>query len=477
MEFDRDLMSRQQVRSLVAQAKEASKILATWSQAQIDQLVTALAQTAFDHAEELARLSVEETGFGNVTDKIIKNQFASKTVSNAVKPLKTVGILQKNIDKKVWDIGVPVGVIGAIVPSTNPTSTAIYKAIIALKGANALVCSPHPSAVKCTARVMELLSQSAHKFGCPKGALGCITTPSMEAVNELLHHKDVKLILATGGPTMVQAAYSSGTPAIGVGAGNGPAYVHHTANLADAVEKIVYSKTFDNGVICASEQSVVVESAMESKVVAEMVKQGCHFLSTQEAKILAGHLFRGNGSMNPAIVGKTATFIAKIAGISVPSTTKILVARETGAGMNHPYSQEKLCPVLGFFVAKTQKEVMELCEKILRHEGSGHTFSIHCKDETVVEKFAKAMPVSRFLVNTPAALGGIGATTNLFPALTLGCGAVGGSSSSNNIGPLDLINIRRVAWGVETEKKGHNTVENDPFIEDILEKLCKKLGL
>ena len=449
MELDKDLRSRQEARELIKKAKAAADVLAGFNQSQVDRIAKAICDAGMAHAQELAELACRETGFGNVPDKTIKNQFAAQTVYDAIRDEKTIGIIAEHPDKKLLDVGVPVGVIAGIVPSTNPTSTVIYKSMIALKAGNAIVFSPHPNAAKCTLRAVEIVAEAARQAGCPAGAISALPTPTMAAVEELMRHDLVKLILATGGPGMVKAAYSSGRPAIGVGAGNGPAYIQRTADVPKAVAAIVQSKTFDNGTVCASEQSVIVEQSMEQTVRAEMQRQGCHFLDKQQADRLAGFLFRPNGAINAAVVGKTAAEIAQLAGLSgVPSTAKILVAGAKEAGHDQPYSREKLCPILGFFVERDEDAVLEKCCQILRNEGSGHTFSMHTKDEAVVRRFGQKIPVSRFLVNTPATFGGIGASTNLFPALTLGCGAVGGSSSSNNIGPLDLINIRRIAWGV-----------------------------
>lgn len=297
----------------------------------------------------------------------------------------------------------------------------------------------------------------------------------MAGCQELMAAPEVKLILATGGPGMVRAAYSSGKPAIGVGAGNGPAYIHHTADVKKAISCILRSKTFDYGTVCASEQSMIVEKDMEQQVREEAKRQGFYFMDTQEAGKLAKLLFRPTGALNPEIVGRSAEKLAQMAGFPVPSGTKILVAREQEAGPTRPYSMEKLCPVLAFFVMDNEEAVLEKAIEVLTHEGSGHTFAMHAEDVNVIRRFAMKIPVSRFLVNTPAALGGIGATTGLFPALTLGCGAVGGSSSSNNIGPMDLINIRRVAWGVEELPKMEKITVNDSMIEAIAAKIMERL--
>ena len=476
MELSKDLKSRQEVRDLVEAADQAQKQLRKLDQAAIDRIVSAMAKAGCDHARVLAEEARKETGFGNVTDKAEKNRFASKTLWEHIKDLKTVGILNRDDKRKIWDIGVPVGVIAGIVPSTNPTSTVIYKAMIALKAGNSIVFSPHPGAVCCTVHAAQIMVQAAEEAGCPKGAIGCIGLPSMEAVEELMKHPKVRLILATGGSAMVRAAYSSGKPAIGVGAGNGPAYLHPSCDIQQAVAKIIRSKTFDHGTVCASEQSILVERDMAAKVEEELKKQGGYLLDELESKRLAALLFRENGTMNPKIVGKPASEIAQLAGLSAKAKqARVLVARESGVGRKFPYSMEKLCPVLGYYVVENETQALERACEVLEHEGSGHTFSIHCQEEAVVKRFAQQVPVSRFLVNTPAALGGIGATTGLFPALTLGCGAAGGSSSSNNIGPLDLINLRRVAW--DTNEAGADSViaADETLVELLTQRLLDKI--
>ncbi len=466
MELDKDLQARQQARDAAKAASDAQKTLAQMSQQQLDTIAEAVGAAFASAAAELAEMAVRETGFGNITDKITKNEFASKRVLAATKGQTYVGVLKEDPREKLWEIGVPMGVIAAIVPSTNPTSTVCYKAIIALKSGNAIVFSPHPKAIACTVRAYEIVAKAAESAGAPKGSVGCLTIPSMAGCKELMEDKNVNLILATGGPAMVKAAYSSGKPAIGVGAGNGPVYIHHSADVGKALESILRSKTFDYGTVCASEQSIIVESSMEQQVKETASRMGFYFMNKDEAGCLAKLLFKPNGTLNPEIVGKPATLLAEKAGFAVPASTKILVAREQEAGPTRPYSMEKLCPVLAFFVMDSEDAVLNKAIEVLIHEGSGHTFAMHAEDSAVIRKFALQIPVSRFLVNTPAALGGIGATTGLFPALTLGCGAVGGSSSSNNISPMDLINIRRVAWG---------TVEETPKQDDLIEILTAKI--
>ena len=474
MDLDKDLSARQEARTLAKSAASAQRKLAQMTQAQLDAIVEAVARAFSKESFTLAELAVRETGFGKVEDKDRKNKFASETVAAAIRNMKTVGVLKEDDGEKLWEIGVPVGVIAAIVPSTNPTSTVCYKALIALKSGNAIIFSPHPKAIECTRMAARIVAAAAEKAGAPKDSVCCMSIPSLEGCQELMKVPEVKLILATGGPGMVKAAYSSGKPAIGVGAGNGPAYIHRSADVKQAIACILESKTFDNGTVCASEQSIILEKSMEASVKAEAERQGFYFMTSEEAGRLAKLLFRPSGALNPEIVGKTAIYLAEKAGFSVPTDTKVLVAREREAGPSVPYSMEKLCPVLAFYVMDTEDEILAKCVEVLTHEGAGHTFAMHATDVAVVRKFAAHIPVSRFLVNTPAALGGIGATSGLFPALTLGCGAVGGSSSSNNISPLDLINIRRVAWGSDAPPS--RPPVDDDFIERIAAKIMERLS-
>ena len=470
--MDKDLQARQQARDLLRQAEDAQKTLAQMPQQKLDSIVQAVAKAFSAASAELAEMAVRETGFGNQTDKITKNEFASKQVLEAIKDMTCVGVLKENTGEKLWEIGVPVGVIAAIVPSTNPTSTVCYKAMIALKSGNTIVFSPHPKAIACTLRAAQIVATAAEAAGAPKGSIGCLSIPAMAGCKELMEGEQTRLILATGGPAMVKAAYSSGKPAIGVGAGNGPVYIHHSANVEQALSCILRSKTFDYGTVCASEQSIIVEAAMEAEVKEKASQMGFYFMNKEEAGRLAKLLFKPNGTLNPDIVGKSALVLAEKAGFAAPASTKVLVAREQEAGPTRPYSMEKLCPVLAFFVMENEDAVLSKAIEVLIHEGSGHTFAMHAEDENVIRKFALQIPVSRFLVNTPAALGGIGASTGLFPALTLGCGAVGGSSSSNNISPMDLINIRRVAWGKAEEKP---CVAEDNLIEILTAKILERL--
>lgn len=448
MELDRDLRSIQEVRNLVAKAKAAQADYATFSQAQVDEVVCAVAETCAAQAERLAQLAVEETGFGIVRDKTVKNLLGSKMTYEYIRGMRTIGILKEDAEKQLWEIAVPVGVVAALIPSTNPTSTVMYKALIALKAGNAIVVSPHPNAKNCIQETCEIIQKAIATAGAPAGLLQCVTVPSAEGTNELLRHRDIGLILATGGEAMVRAAYSSGNPALGVGPGNGPAFLEKSADIEKAIRRILDSKTFDNGTICASEQSIVTEQCIEGRVTAALQQQGGYFLSEEESAAVGRLLLRENGTINPKVVGRTACEIAAMAGISVPQSTRVLVSRQTTVGRSNPYSREKLCPILAFYVEKDWQSACCRCMELLHNEGAGHTMTIHSEDKQIIREFALKKPVSRLLVNTPAALGGVGATTALPPALTLGCGAVGGSATSDNVGPMHLLNIRRVAFGL-----------------------------
>ncbi|MBP9478044.1 MAG: acetaldehyde dehydrogenase (acetylating) [Sebaldella sp.] len=484
--MDRDLQSIQEVRDLLSCAKKAQNIYSTFTQGQIDEIVKELSIEACKYDVELAKMASQETGFGKWEDKVLKNRLAAQGVYEYIKDMKTTGVIKEDDGSGIIEIGVPMGIIAALIPSTNPTSTVIYKVMIALKAGNGIVISPHPNAKECIIRTAEILINAAERKGAPKGLIGVIKTPTLQATNELMKHKDTSLILATGGEAMVKAAYSSGTPALGVGPGNGPAFIEKSANIALAVKRILDSKTFDNGVICASEQSIVTENVIKSDVISELKKQKAYFLNKEERDRVGNILMRANGSMNPKIVGKTAVYIAEMAGISVPSDTSVLISEETEVSHANPYSREKLCPVLGFYSEDNWEKACERCIEVLTNEGIGHTMAIHSNNEAVIREFALKKPVSRLLINTPAALGGVGATTNLPPAFTLGCGAVGGSATSDNISPLNLMNIRRAAYGTKelSDLSGSGDCDNNSTcsianeganIEEIVKKVLNEL--
>lgn len=446
--LDRDLASLQEMRDLVRKAKAAQKEYKQCSQEKIDQVVKALAIRMESQAEHLAKLAVEETGYGNVPDKTVKNLVASKILYESIKDMKTVGFIHEDEKKKIYEIGVPVGVIAGLVPSTNPTSTAIYKAIISLKAGNAIVLSPHPAAKGCILASVKGMREVLVEEGVPEDLISCISIPTMEATDGLMKHEDVKLILATGGSAMVKAAYSSGTPALGVGPGNVPVFVERTADLPLAAKRIVQGKSFDNGTICASEQSLVIEGAVFEPMLKELKNQGCYFLNPEEKVLMDKLIQKPHGALNTRIVGKSAVEIAAMAGIKVPEGTKVLMAEEKGVGRDYPFSREKLSPLLGLYVEPDWQRACEKCIEILEYGGEGHSLGIHSNNEKIIREFALRKPASRILVNTPTTHGAVGATTNLMPALTLGCGAVGGSATSDNINPMHLIDIRRMAYGV-----------------------------
>jgi acetaldehyde dehydrogenase (acetylating) len=481
--LDRDLMSIYEARTLIAQAKKAQQIFSDFSQEKVNYIVKAIAEAAEVESERLAKMAHEETGFGIWQDKVIKNKFGSRTVYESIKDLKTVGILKDDKKKGIMEVAVPVGIVSALIPSTNPTSTTMFKALVSLKAGNAVIFSPHPNAKKCIIETVKILNDAAIKAGAPEGLIGCLTVLSIEGTSELMKHKDIALILATGGEAMVNAAYSSGNPAIGVGPGNGPAFIEKSADIKLAVKRILDSKTFDNGTICASEQSIVVEECMKEKVIAELKTQGAYFLSKEESEKLGGFILRANGTMNPAIVGKSVKVIAKLADLNIPEDVRVLISEQTTVGKANPYSREKLAPILAFYVEENWEKACKRCIELLMNEGKGHTLVLHSNNEEIIKEFALKKPVSRLLVNTPGALGGIGGSTNLIPSLTLGCGAIGGSATSDNIGPMNLINIRRIAYGVReleelrgSSKEESNSVISEEYINLIVKKILEKLG-
>lgn len=444
--MDKDLESIQQVRDMVAAAKAGQTELAARGEAVLDRYCKAVRDACVGEAERLAKMAVEETGFGVWRDKVLKNLLGSDTVWESIKNIKAVGLLGEDQERGIYEIGVPMGIVAALIPSTNPTSTVMYKTLISIKSGNAIVISPHPNALRCIIETVEVIKRALASERAPSGIVSAVSMVTPQSVDALLKHRDVSIILATGGEAMVRAAYSSGNPAIGVGPGNGPAFIERSADVGAAVRMIMDSKTFDNGTICASEQSVVADAPVAAEVIREFERQGGYMMSEAESEKVGKLLFSG-GRMNPKIVGKSAVYIAEMAGISVAPETRVLISRQTGVARDNPYSREKLCPVLGFYEEAGWEQACRRCVAILANEGAGHTMCIHSRDEAVIREFAMKKAVSRLLVNTPGALGGVGATTNLVPALTLGCGAVGKSATSDNIGPLNLINIRRVAVG------------------------------
>ena len=445
---DRDLTSIHEARSLVRRAKEAAAVLAELSQEQIDAIVDAMAGAVTPQAEPLAKLAHEETGYGVVADKVQKNLFASEKVYRFIRPMKTVGVIGRLEDRKVIEIAEPFGVVAAIVPSTNPTSTAIYKILISLKARCPIVISPHPAAVRCISRVAEIMNEGARGAGAPDGSINWMSTVTLEGTQELMKARETAVILATGGMGLVRAAYSAGKPAYGVGPGNAPAYIERSADVVKAVRDIVTGKTFDNGVLCSSENSVVVDAPLVEEVKRQFVANGAHFLSPPEIDAVGKALVSPQRLPNPALVGRPATYIAQQTGISVAPSTRVLIAELAGVGRDYPLSIEKLCPVLSFYVVSDWREGCERCKQILRYGGMGHTMSIHSRNDDVILQFGLKKPAYRIVVNSPTTHGSIGLTTGLDPAMTLGCGGLGGNITSDNISPRHLINVKRVAYEV-----------------------------
>ena len=443
---DRDLTSIGEAREQARRAKAAQPRLEELTQQQVDTIVDAMATAAAAEAEPLAALAVDETGFGVVADKVQKNLFAARTVHEFIRPMKTVGVVSSLDDRRVLEIAQPFGVVAAVVPSTNPTSTAIYKVLIAIKARCALVISPHPAAVGCITRSVELMNRAGLAAGLPDGAITWMQTVTLEGTQELMSHRDVAVILATGGMGLVRAAYSAGKPAYGVGPGNAPAYIERSADFRKAVRDVMTGKTFDNGLLCSSENSVVVDRTIAGDVRHEFDNQGGYFLSAAECDALAAVLVTSQRLPNPALVGKTATEVATAAGLTVPADTRVLIAPLDGVGRDYPLSIEKLCPVLSLYEVDDWKEGCERCMEILRYGGMGHTMSIHSRDEAIILEFGLRKPAFRIVVNTPTTLGSIGMTTGLDPAMTLGCGGFGGNITSDNISPKHLLNIKRLAY-------------------------------
>ncbi len=443
-----------EARRSAQRAKSAAGRLAELSQLQLDTIVDAVAAAAQSHVEPWARLAVEETGFGVVSDKIQKNRFAAERVYEFIRPMRTVGVIHRDEARKVVEIAEPFGVVAAIVPSTNPTSTAIYKILISLKARCPIVISPHPSATRCITNVAQVLTDAALAAGAPEGAVNWMTQVSLEGTQELMRHRDVAVILATGGMGLVRAAYSAGKPAYGVGPGNAPCFIERTADVAKAANDILTGKCFDNGVLCSSPNSVVVEAAVADEAKRQFIAGGGYFLSSVESELLAKALVTPRRLPNPEFVGRSAMQIATAIGVDVPDGTRALIAELTGVGRDFPLSIEKLCPVLSYYVVADWQEGCERCKQILRYGGMGHTMSIHSQNEPVILEFGLKKPAFRICVNTPTTHGSIGLTTGLDPAMTLGCGGFGGNITSDNITPRHLLNIKRLAYELRPASTG-----------------------
>src|SRR5437773_901558 len=444
MSADKDLISVQQARDLVEAAHRAQAEVARFDQAKIDRICDAMAKAALRESPRTAAMAVEETGYGVAEDKQVKNQFSAEIVWNYFRNLRTVGVVSET--KDVVEIASPRGVVAGIIPSTNPTSTAIFKILIAIKSRNSIVMSPHPSAARCINEVAKVMRDAGAKEGLPAEAIGCMSTATIEGTEALMKHKQTAVILATGGIGLVRAAYSSGKPAFGVGPGNVPVLIERTADVPKAVQDILTGKCFDNGTICASEQAIVVDAPIEMAVREQFKLQGGHFVSASEADQLAKIVATSQRTLNPMIVGKSVEAIAKMAGISAPPGTRCLIADVGGVGRDFPLSMEKLSPILAFYVEDGIERGDARCTEVLHYGGMGHTAGIHTRSRVAAIRYGGEMPASRVTVNTPTTHGAIGFSTALPPSMTLGCGSWGGNVTSDNVSPLHLMDIKRVAF-------------------------------
>ena len=444
MSADKDLISVQQARDLVEAAHRAQTELVRLDQARIDRICEAMAKAALRESPRVAAMAVEETGYGIPADKQEKNRFAAEDVWNYFKNLRTVGVVSES--KDVVEIASPRGVVAGIIPSTNPTSTAIFKILIAIKSRNAIVLSPHPSAARSINETAKNMREAGVKEGLPAEAIGCMTTATIEGTEALMKHKQTAVILATGGIGLVRAAYSSGKPAFGVGPGNVPVFIERSADVPKAVQDILTGKCFDNGTICASEQAIVVDAPIELAVREQFKLQGGYFISQSEADQLARIVATPQRSLNSAIVGKSVEVIANLAGISVPPGTRCIMADVGGVGREFPLSMEKLSPILAFYVEDGIERGAARCNQVLHYGGMGHTAGVHTRSREAAVRYGGEMPASRITVNTPTTHGAIGFSTALPPSMTLGCGSWGGNVTSDNVSPLHLMDIKRVAF-------------------------------
>lgn len=460
MSVDKDLVSVQQARDLVEAAHRAHAQVAEFDQAKIDRICEAMARAALSESARLGAIAVEETGFGVPADKQEKNRFAAEDVWNYFRGLRTKGIVSES--KDIVEIASPRGVVAGIIPSTNPTSTAIFKILIAIKSRNTVVLSPHPSAAKCINETARVMRDAGVKEGLPADAIGCMTSATIEGTETLMKHKQTAVILATGGIGLVRAAYSSGKPAFGVGPGNVPVCVERSADIPKAVQDILTGKCFDNGTICASEQAVICDAPVEQAVREQFKLQGAHFLSAAEADQLGKVVATTQRSLNPAIVGKSVEVIAKMAGLNVPPGTRCLIADVAGVGRDHPLSMEKLSPILAFYVVDGLPACAKRAQEVLAYGGMGHTAGIHTRSREAAVRFGAEMPASRITVNTPTTHGAIGFSTALPPSMTLGCGSWGGNVTSDNVSPLHLMDIKRVAFETRPVKSARPAVSTQP---------------
>jgi acetaldehyde dehydrogenase (acetylating) len=444
--MDKDLASIQESRDLVDVAHAAWQSWSRASQDQVDRVCAAMAEAGYQASERLGRMAQEETGYGVAQHKRLKNEFGSRTVWESIRELKTVGVIRQDTSRRLYEIAWPMGVVAALVPSTNPTSTTFFKSLISVKARNAIVISPHPAAARCIYEAARTMAQAAENAGAPKGLIGCIQQVSLPGTQELMTHTNTAVILATGGLPMVRAAHSTGKPAYGVGPGNVPVYVDRSADLEKAARYIVASKAFDYSTICATEQAVIADLPIADRLAELMRAEGAFFTDPHQTEALRKLIFYPNGSPNTAVVGKSAEFVAAMAGFSIPAGTRILVTSLTKVGREEPLSHEKMTTVLGWYVADGWEQGCERSITVIQAGGMGHTQIIYANDEKVIMAFGLEKPVFRILVNTMGTLGAIGLTSGVMPSLTLGSGGLGGSITGDNVTAYHLINIKRLAY-------------------------------
>ena len=447
-QYDKDLESRQEARTLAQAAYEAQQAFFHFSQEQVDRICEAMAEAAYQESARLGRMASEETTYGIPEHKTLKNQLGSRMVWEAIKNIKTVGVINEDRARGIVEIGWPMGVVAAVSPSTNPTSTVMYKTLVAVKARNGVVHAPHPAAVRCSVETIRVMAAAGEAAGMPRGLVSCMSKISLEGTQELMGHRRVAVIVATGGPQIVRVAHSMGKPAYGVGPGNVPCYVDRSADIKKAARYIVSSKAFDNSVICATEQAVIADKPIASELKVEMEKLGAYFMNPTEAQALAGLLFSAAGVINAKTVGQTPQSLGQMAGIPIPASARILVAPLSRVGRDEPLSREKLTTVLGWYEAEGWEAGCERCIELIRFGGRGHTLVIHATDEKVIMEFGLEKPVFRILVNTMGTVGSVGITTNLTPSMTLGSGGIGGSITGDNISTTHLLNVKRMAYEV-----------------------------
>lgn len=474
--MDTDLQSIQEVRDLLQAAHQAQQDFRSCTQEQVDHVCSAMAEAGASQAARLGRLACEETGFGKPEDKELKNLFATRRVWESIAPMKSVGVIHEDRERQVLSIAEPMGIVAALIPSTNPTSTVMFKALISVKARNGIVASPHPKAARCTAEAMNVMRDAAERAGAPRGLMACLTIPSAEGTQELMRHKLTSVILATGSHAMVRAAYSAGKPAYGVGSGNVPSFIERTANVSKAVADIISGKQFDYGTLCSTESALVCDAPVKQQVVRACLDRGAYFVTGDERERLSRLLFDERGVLNPAMVGKSPLFIARSAGISAPEQVSVLIAEMDGVGPRYPLSREKLSPVLSFYTADGWRDACHRCLELLAFGGIGHTLVIHSTDRDIIMKFALEKPAFRILVNTQSALGAVGYTNGLDPSFTLGAGTWGGSIVSDNVTARHLMNIKRLAFETRPLHPGQAQMQAPASREGWIDRVDQRIG-